>query len=170
MPEAEILLTMTEVAVAFAGFTALASVLSGRRSHDHPTVASYFLRAMIETALLVVFFSLLPLILGATPLAVNLVWRVSAGACAVCWLGTAALYTRDGRTIQRDIGFAVDRRWATPTLAALIIGNGAFLLTATGLLDTWAGGAYSIGLFCLLMISAASFARFFFGVYERLSE
>jgi len=156
--------------VAFAGFTALASVLSGRRSHDHPTVASYFLRAMIETALLVVFFSLLPLILGATPLAANLVWRVSAGTCAVSWLGTAALYTRDGRTIQREIGFVVDRRWAIPSLVALTIGNSVLLLTASGILDTWAGGAYSVGLFCLLMISAFSFARFFFGVYARLGE
>lgn len=165
MPESEILVTMAEVAAAFAGFTALASVFSGQRTRDHPRVSALILRVMIEAALLVVFFSLLPLILERMPLPLPRVWQVCSAAFVVAWLGFVGGFLRSVRRVRHDTGVASTPWYVVSVLLSLVLGNSILLLVAFGAIDSWAGGAYSLGLFFALLNSAFSFARFFFGAY-----
>ena len=170
MLESEILLTMAEVAAAFAGFTALASVFSGRRTRDHPRVSKLLLRVMIEAALVVVFFALLPLILLGSPLEPATSWRVAAGGCMAAWLAAIGLFLRDSRRFQRNLLSSTTRWYSLAVASSLVHGNAIFLLVALGVMDSWAGSAYSLGLLLLLLNSALSFARFFFGAYDSIAE
>ena len=79
MVESEILLTIAEVAIAFAGFASLVAVLGQRSSHDDPRVLGTRMRGMILFSLLAVAFSLLPFILYRFELAESSMWRLSSG-------------------------------------------------------------------------------------------
>ena len=76
MQDSDLLLTISEVAVAFAGFASLVSVLGQRSSRDDVRVSSIRMRAMVLYSLLVVAFSLLPFVLNRYGLSEVAVWRV----------------------------------------------------------------------------------------------
>ena len=83
MEDADLLLTVAEIAVAFAGFSGLVTILGQRSSRVPHQLVEHTLRAMILTSLLAVSFSLFPFLpyrLGASP---DVTWRISAGAFAV---------------------------------------------------------------------------------------
>ena len=83
MSDSDILLTIAEVAVAFAGFSSLVGILGQRSSLDDPRVLGVRMRAMLLSSLLVVAFSILPVVMaryGATP---ELLWRSSSLALLV---------------------------------------------------------------------------------------
>ena len=78
MENGGILLTIAEVAVAFAGFASIVSVL-GRRSSDTPEhINALRMRAMILSSLLAVAFSILPFLLHSYGLAGAALWRTSS--------------------------------------------------------------------------------------------
>ena len=58
LQDSDLLLTFAEVAVAFAGFASLVSILGQRSSPDDLRATSVRMRAMILYSLLVVGFSL----------------------------------------------------------------------------------------------------------------
>ena len=63
MPEVDILLTTAEVAVAFAGFASLVTILGRGSSQVDPRVIALRFRGMLTNSLLVVAFSMIPLVL-----------------------------------------------------------------------------------------------------------
>ena len=78
MSDSDILLTIAEVAVAFAGFSSLVGILGQRSSLDDPRVLGVRMRAMLLSSLLVVAFSILPVVMaryGTTP---ELLWSSSS--------------------------------------------------------------------------------------------
>ena len=80
MSDSDVLLTIAEVAVAFAGFSSLVSILGRRNSLDDPRVLGVRMRAMLLSSLVVVAFSILPVILGRYGTTPELVWRSSSVA------------------------------------------------------------------------------------------
>ncbi len=58
MSESDVLLTIAEVAVAFAGFASLVGVLGQRSSADDPRVIGLRMRGMLLSSLMVVAFSI----------------------------------------------------------------------------------------------------------------
>jgi hypothetical protein len=62
---ADLLLTTAEIAIAFAGFASIVSVLGRGRSSDDSRLDALRLRAMLESALTVVVFALAPFIPNA---------------------------------------------------------------------------------------------------------
>lgn len=83
MAESELLLTLAEVAVAFAGFASLVGVLGERRSVDHALVLGARMRAMILTSLLVTGFSLLPPVVSWYGRSPRATWSISTVALFV---------------------------------------------------------------------------------------
>ncbi len=57
MNDADVLLTISEVSVAFAGFASLVSVLGQRHSREHFDLNIARLRGMLENSLMVLLFS-----------------------------------------------------------------------------------------------------------------
>ena len=162
MPEAEVLLTLAEVSVAFAGFASLVGILGHATSAADARVLSLRMRAMLLASLLVVAFSLIPVIVSGYGAAPHLAWTVSSfmllGATLIygVWLQHAIISLgRAGLTPSR-----FQRRVIIPTLmltliaaALLLIGNmivamPAIYLTALALLLFQSGFA-----FCLIVFS-----------------
>lgn len=164
MPETEILLTVAEVAVAFAGFASLVSILGRGTSADDPRVLSIRMRAMLLTSLLVVGFSLVPVLLGSYGASPRVAWVASSVSLL---LATLAYY----RWLQKGIvtlGRAgltpsrLQRRVIIPTLLAtlgvvslLLVVNAqlaipAIYLTALVLLLFQSGFAFSLIVFSFL--------------------
>ena len=93
MQNADLLLTIAEVAVAFAGFASLVSILGRRASRDPPIVQAARLRALIVSGLMVVAFAFVPFLPHRMGLSDPSVWRLSsalfAAATAGGWPGSA---------------------------------------------------------------------------------
>ncbi len=162
MSESDVLLTIAEVAVAFAGFASLVGVLGQRSSADDPRVIGLRMRAMLLSSLMVVAFSIFPIILtryGASP---DLTWRTSSlalfavMACYYVWFWAILRGLR-----RSDIPLTrFQTRVIVPTLfltmlclVALLLVNSflatpAVYLTALGLLLFQSGFA-----FCLIVFS-----------------
>jgi len=162
VPEAEILLTVAEVAVAFAGFASLVSILGRGTADADPRVLSLRMRAMLISSLLVVGFSLVPVLLYGYGMRPHEAWVGSSLLLLVTnlgyywWLQQAILTLgRAGLTPTR-----FQRRIIIPTLlltllavsfllaANLKLAMPAMFLTALALLLFQSGFA-----FCLIVFS-----------------
>jgi len=164
LPESEVLLTLAEVAVAFAGFASLVSILGRGTSADDPRVLSLRMRAMLLTSLLVVAFSLIPVILSGYGAGADVVWTASSLLLLTAtltyygWLQRAILTLgRAGLTPSR-----FQRRVIIPTLlltllvvsllllANVVMAMPAVYLTALALLLFQSGFAFTLIVFSFL--------------------
>ena len=123
MEGSDVLLTLVEVAVAFAGFSSIV-VLFQRRDSEHwdfPTLYSY--RAMLRNSLAAAFFSGLPFGLYYFELSAAVLWSICSGVLA-CFL---VFPLRQFSAFVRGAGLMKMR---SPRLTVLIVagGHGAALL------------------------------------------
>jgi hypothetical protein len=79
MERSDLLLTIAEIAIVFAGFASVVSGFRRQRSSADPRADGYRLRLMLERALSVVFFALLPFVPEALGLSDEIMWRSAAG-------------------------------------------------------------------------------------------
>jgi hypothetical protein len=164
LPEENILLEVAEVAVAFAGFASLVGILGRGTSAADPRVLSLRMRAMLLTSLLVVGFSLVPVILDGYGAAPHLNWTAST----LLLLFAVIVY---GWWLQQSI-FFLGREGLTPTrfqrrviipallltllaatillLANLVVALPAIYLTALALLLFQSGFAFTLIVFSFL--------------------
>ena len=162
MPEAEILLTVAEVAVAFAGFASLVSILGRGTADVEPRVLSLRMRAMLISSLLVVGYALVPVIFDAYGSPPHMAWTGSSLLLLVTNLGYYWWLQRAILTLGR-VGLAAtrfQRRVIIPTLLLTLMGVSVLLaanlrlampaiyLTALVLLLFQSGFA-----FCLIVFS-----------------
>ena len=82
---------IAELAVAFAGFASLVAVIGRRQGRDYPHWDAARLGSMLETSLLVIAFSLLPLLPFKAGPSAQSSWRISAGVFAVFGVALASL-------------------------------------------------------------------------------
>jgi hypothetical protein len=164
LPESDILLTIAEVAVAFAGFASLVSILGRGTSADDTRVLSLRMRAMLLTSLLVVGFSLIPVIMDTYGVRPGLTWTV----CSVVLLAASLSYYRwlqQGIVTLGRAGLTpsrLQRRVIIPTLlitlavvsllllANVALARPAVYLTALALLLFQSGFAFSLIVFSFL--------------------
>jgi hypothetical protein len=164
MLDSDVLLTMAEVAVAFAGFASLVSILGQQDSVDPPLVLAFRMRGMLLTSLLVVGFALLPIVLNEFGLGPRTEWTLAS----VSLLGASLAYARWLLRAFADIGrarlrpTAFQRRVVIPTLlltlaavvllltANLLLAHPAMYLSALLLLLVQSGFAFSLIVFSFL--------------------
>lgn len=159
----DILVAISEVAVAFAGFASLVSILGQRRSVDDARVLGVRMRAMLLASLLVVAFALVPLVLVEFGGSTATVWRMSslgllaATVAYLVWLGATFRWLRrtvEARPFQRFVILPV--LYSTFTLlvgsiaANLIVAGAALYVTALALLLFQSGFAFSLIVFSFL--------------------
>lgn len=164
MSEAEILLTVAEVAVAFAGFASLVGILGRGTSAADPRVLGLRMRAMLLSSLLVVGFSLVPVILSGYGARPHLAWVASSILLLVTTLGYFGWLQQEilalGRAGLTPTRF--QRRVIIPTLlltliivslllvANVVIAMPAVYLTALALLLFQSGFAFTLIVFSFL--------------------
>jgi hypothetical protein len=149
------LLTLAEVGIAFAGFTGLVGVLGGPRMQVHPIVHHVRFRGMIESALILVLFSIAPLVFGALGLVELNVWRVSSGLLATVWLSQVAIVIRRMRLLPAQFS----RIASIPIFGIIAVANVLLLANTAGFLRHHAAAAYLLVLSLLLVLAAILFLR-----------
>jgi hypothetical protein len=156
----ELLSTLAEVSIVFAGLTGVVGML-GFRS-DNPVLHGqlYQIGAMIGFSLIAALFSIVPLLLSAIGLADVAVWRTSSLGLLAALLGWTAV----GMTRLRDLrksGYRGPRVLPKLMNALTVIVFLVLLASAAGFLGHHAGGVYLICVFVPLVYAAFFFLRAF---------
>jgi len=152
MSEADLLLTTAEIAVAFAGFASLISVI-GRSAAPDPRRAAFLLRFALEVALFVVAFSLVPLLLLSYGLAAESSWRLSSLLFVVASQMASVAMSMRYRRAELPVSVAL-------AVTAVVLSAGADLLllvNALGFFGSAAFPVYLTGLFANLGLAGFYF-------------
>ena len=149
---ADYLMLLAEVAVALAGFTGVVTVFT-RRSGDESlpsfkdTLAEYRLRMMLESALMVLFFALLPFAFFAMDFPQDSFWILGSALFGVAILAWVLLQNRRLKRLKPkekagiNPGMVWGLRVVSPAMAVVLILNsfqvilpgtaGAYIAVAT---------------------------------------
>jgi hypothetical protein len=153
MDSRDTLIVFAEISAAFAGFGGLAGILAQRLAGDAATLAAVRLRAVIEWALVVVAFSLLPLVLVDVAPG-RAAWQILSIALALAavahrvWAGLKLRGLAWGGRTYRVITYV----WLLGT-ALVLVANGA------GLFAPITTAVYLCGLLSYLFFAMLLFAR-----------
>lgn len=156
MPESDILLTVAELSVAFAGFATLAGVLGKPKSSDAAYMNASRLRGMLESALLALAFALIPFVPFLFDIDQGVGWRLSAGAFLLANVTRQVFLFRRLSAIRAA---GANMTWLTVTLVAQIASSIVLLGVVAGLFGEYSGAAYVFALFGALLNSAVLFLR-----------
>ena len=158
MQNSEVLLTLADVSVAFAGFAGLAGVL---RRHFAPAdhwIAGARFRGLIENALIALAFSLLPFALERLGLTGNLLWRYASLMFGVGWLaaGVAAMryHARAAKEGSPRIPHA-----RNAVFVVVFLTSAVQIINSFGLFGDWADAIYLVGLYAVLGVAGLLFMR-----------
>ncbi len=159
MEHQDLLQTFAEVAVAFAGFSAVVSVFDRRTEADDPRVRHYRIRVMVEYSLCVSIFSFVPYLLNALFASEAIAWRAASALLAISWSAVGLTASRRARQIFGRSAFSVAPAFSA--IATLLGYSGAAILlcNAAGLSLRSPGVSYIVGLFFPLLQSALYFLR-----------
>ena len=164
MPLTDTLHVVAELAVAFAGFASLVSIIGNRRARDAPKVDAARIRSMLEASLLVAAFSLVPILSHEAGLSVSSSWRVSSAMFATAVTIIVALQTRRTYLVASP-GYQLTRSWGVTAASLWLVTLGGLLATTFGAVRNEAFG-YSVGLFAFLVYAALLFIRLIASLLE----
>ena len=155
----EQLFTIAQLAVAFAGFASLATVL-GHRSKPQSALDAARFRVLLFYSLPVAFLALLPGVFAHFGLAEPTSWRAACAVLALVFLGLGRFSSlRQGLTQTRAAGL----RHHPGDVALFTVLTGvpvaACALVAVGLGSTFAAPTFVLSLILLLLVAAFTFAR-----------
>jgi hypothetical protein len=163
LSESDLLFTVAEVAVAFAGFSGLVTVVSARlRAGSTGDVERHMLYSMLLLSMLTIAFALfpyLPLRLGAADAAS---WQISSGAFFFAWLAYFVTSVIRGLRVTRAAGVA----WPGRPLAAFnqVVHIAAGLSLGGGAIGLWGSataGIYLCSLAAMLYMAGCVFVLLF---------
>ena len=155
----EQLLTVAEIAVTLAGFSALVALLTSRRGQRDPRVDALMLRLMLEVSFFVAAFALFPLIPLNFGVDQDASWRISAAAFLVCAVPVSIYGQRRAQSITAL--FDLSGRRLRAFLTALdIVSYLLLLIAAVGCAGSWTGGFYFAALYANLVLAGLLFIGF----------
>ncbi len=155
MDESELLLTIAEISVAFAGFASLASIFGRRSGGDDARVDAGRLLNMLTTSLAVTGLALLPFVTILLGLPNRWVWGTGGGVgiLAVVTLGPAIL--RRTNLMRQYPGFSNARSYWNYALTAVALVSLVCCILGVPAENPFA--AYFGGLLALLAVSGSLF-------------
>ena len=160
MEHGELLFTVAEVAVAFAGFASIVGIL-GRRPTDSPDqLVALRLRIMLLHGLVVVAFSLVPHLLHSYGIQGEAVWRASSGL----WLIVSAIVGVSLALRVRALLSASDYRDRPGMIAigVFFVDTVLSLANVLGLTEQIAAAVYLTALALRLFLSGLAFSSVVF--------
>lgn len=155
-----VLIALAEVAIGFAGFSAVvAALFRRRRTGDAMPFDEVRFLVMLEFSLTVLVFSLLPLALGLFEIGEERVWRIASGLLAAFLIfhlvGDYFLTIRRKRVALQSITWSI-YVVASVGVAACAL---ALVLSALGFQVGTAAGVYTTCLLWLVILAAIHFTR-----------
>jgi len=153
----ETLRSISEVAIALAGFTGIVAVLGQRAGGQWGALEWLRLRMLLETSLGVVFLSLTPVLLHQLAALQGLIWRLGNGLQALVHAaGLLLLYVRFRKLDPSQ--WTPEERWLSSALVPISIAIVLFQASAaSGSLAPYGFFLYLLGLIYLLGLSALHF-------------
>ena len=150
----DILLTISEIAVAFAGFASLSTIVGRQLSGEGLVVASSRLAILLISSLTTVLLSFAPLVLMTFSLANELIWQISA-IFAISLSGATSPYTlKRVRSMRKLPDFNKPASLVMGLLILLFCI--AMLIGASGVVSSFS--VYLIGLLSILCTGGVMFA------------
>jgi hypothetical protein len=154
------LLTLAQVAIGLAGFSAILVALSGK-PHQWTPVDAFRIRNILAFTFQSVFLSLVPLVLALFSLPESMVWKVSLLIITIATLGNVLLVLIGVYRLSRPER-AVLKAVVVSTVTAILFAAAAVeLLAAFGIVRP-APAVFFLGLVVLLGISTVLVGRFLF--------
>ena len=164
MQHSELLSTMAEVSIVFAGFTGVVGMLGFRSDDQRIHGQLYQVGAMTGFSLMAALFSLVPLLLSAVGLSDAAVWRFSSGGLLAALLGWAFL-GRLRMLYLRGSGIRLRADWLVKLMLSLtVLVSVVLFANAAGFLGSRAGGIYLLCVFVPLLYAAFFFVRVFLSI------
>ena len=157
------LFTVAEVAVAFAGFAGLVTVLTQRLTETQREFDVVRFRDMLLLSLIAAAFALFPTLPGTFGADEETTWRVSSGLFVVAWAGFGLQGLFAGFRLSRSGTRPFSRPLFWNNLVAYVPSVVALLLVAAGA-DAVAGiraAVYLSALYVLLYLAGAYFVALF---------
>jgi hypothetical protein len=156
--EKDLLLTIAEVSVGLAGFSAIVGLLGNRSGRSGIKVDALRLQVMLEMALLVAAGAFLPVVISLFELDIRTSWRISTAA----WLAIAIpseiigwFRTRDMPDMKLD-GLNVN----TINWVLCLLCDSIMFIVMIGFFEAQAGALYMLALFLYLAVAAILFVQF----------
>lgn len=159
MEYSEVLLTLTEVSVAFAGFSGVVAVFGRLDVTEWSVGDRYRFYSLVETSLAAAFLSLLPIGLDAVRLSPGFVWK-SASILSVVYVATSYVTHIFGyRSVPAASrsGAAWADVYAAAIVDVVIVGLNIYNVTVLG-----EPGLFLLGLILLVGQAGFFFARLLF--------
>lgn len=169
MEGSDVLLAISEISIAFAGFTSIVGVFGHRVGERWSPENSLRLWLMIESSIATLFFSLLPFVLHHLSFGEAIVWGVSSGTMTAFLLLHSAVVGRKLRSLYRA------DQWSTRHLESLVGGFIFATIVVQSLNVLGVGfhrslGAYLLGLILLLSLASMHFVALIVVVHSSMSR
>jgi hypothetical protein len=163
MNETELLLTIAEISVAFAGFASLASIFGRRSSHSDACVDAGRVMNMLTVSLTVTGLALFPFVLMLLGLSTRWVWGTAGGLGIFAIIAAGPSVLRRTSLMKQYPGFSTNKSYWNYTFAALSLV--ALVCCVFEMPSGKSLAAYIGGLIALLVVSGS----LFFSVIESLA-
>jgi len=158
MIEKDVLLTIAELAVALAGFSAIIGVLSTRKRSSGLQINSLRLQVMLETCFMVAVAALIPVLLERFSIASPVLWRGASAAflCIAIPYEFVARSRTKGMPKMTLTKINVNTvNWALSIVADLIL-----VAILFNLVGAFSEGFYLVALLLQLMVAGTLFVQF----------
>lgn len=157
MQGADVLLTIAEVAVAFAGFASVVVLFQHRDPARWPQAVVVRLRTMVEGSLATLFSALLPFVLHHLGLSDKPLWAIASLVLALAYLAFAAsVWQRSRGLIARR---ELSRSFSASVGAISVLVFAMLLLNAGDIVFQRGFGAYLVGVGWTLVFASLMFLR-----------
>ena len=158
MIEKDILLTIAELAVALAGFSAIIGVISSRKSSSGLQINSLRLQVMLETCFMVAVAALIPVLLERFSIASPVLWRAASAA----FLCIAIPYEFVARRRTRGMAKMTLTKINVNTINWVLSIGADLVLVAIlfNLVGGFSEGFYLVTLLLQLMVAGILFVQF----------
>ena len=162
----DVLLTFAEVAAAFAGFSAIAGIFSGR-SREIARQDAERLRAVILNSILVLIASFSPLLISRYGVDESKVWWIASLIALPCNWIVAILLTHLG--VKTKL-WRADKIYASVSFTLEIPVELTLILNVFGIFAAAAPALYMTFIFLVLLQSAVAFATLLHSLFSHHGE
>jgi hypothetical protein len=156
--EKDLLLTIAEVSVGLAGFSAIVGLLGNRSGRSDIKVDALRLQAMLEMSLSVAAAAFLPVLISLFEFEVWTTWRIATAAWLVIAIPSEIIAWRRTRNMP---DMKLNRlNVNTVNWVLCLLSDAVMVLVMIGFFESHAGAVYLLAIFCYLAAAAILFVQF----------